>query len=164
MAELDRQKKLVLFQERNRLHRATRNGVWIIFIPHFLNGIDFSHEEFRDNIWVGYGLLSLYIYAAWDGWVKKFFIEHARSFLRGGLVLYRHRDTAKECGALEAWALTPSAISYKPKINSRTVQGGRIGVGLLKEGWDSWRKPGHWQIGPRGRDKWYYNRCSGLDG
>ena len=38
-----------------------------------------------------------------------------------GLVLARHDDAAKEWGALGARALVPSAITYKPKINSRLV-------------------------------------------
>ena len=34
----------------------------------------------------------------------------------------------KECGALKTHALKPSCISYKPKINSRAIQGDRSGV------------------------------------
>ena len=51
----------------------------------------------------------------------------------GGLVLVRHKDAAKEWGALGAWALVPSAITYEPKINSRTVQGERTGAGTRQE-------------------------------
>ena len=49
--------------------------------------------------------------------------------LKGGLVLARHDDDAKEWGALGSRALVPSAIIYKPKINSRTVHGERTGAG-----------------------------------
>ena len=45
-----------------------------------------------------------------------------------------HADAAKEWGALGARALVPSAITYEPKINSRTVQGERTGAGARKEG------------------------------
>ena len=41
---------------------------------------------------------------------------------------------AKEWGALVAQALVPSAITYEPKINSRTVQGERTGAGTRQEG------------------------------
>ena len=34
-----------------------------------------------------------------------------------------NNNTAKEWGSLSARALNPSCLSYKPKINSRTVQG-----------------------------------------
>ena len=57
---------------------------------------------------------------------KKFLIEHALSCPKGGLVLARHNDTAKESGAL-------GAITYEPKINSRTVQGERTGAGARQE-------------------------------
>ena len=39
----------------------------------------------------------------------------------------RHENAAKEWGALGAQALVPSVINYKPKINSRTVQGESTG-------------------------------------
>ena len=63
-----------------------------------------------------------------NGCGKKFSIKHALSFLKGGLVMARHDDAAKEWGALGAWDLVPSDITYEPKINSRTVQGGRTGA------------------------------------
>ena len=64
-----------------------------------------------------------------DGCGKKFLIEHALSCPKGGLVLVRHDDAAKECDAFGVRALAPSAITYEPKINSRTVQGKRTGAG-----------------------------------
>ena len=48
---------------------------------------------------------------------------------KGGLVLARNNDAAKEWGSFGARALVPSAITYEPKINSRTVQGERTGAG-----------------------------------
>ena len=46
----------------------------------------------------------------------------------------QNNDAAKEWGALGYWAFVPSAISYEPKINSRTVQGERTGAGARQEG------------------------------
>ena len=63
--------------------------------------------------------------ATCDGYSKRFLIEHALSCPEGGLVLTWHYDAAKEWGALGYQALVPSAITYKPKINSRTMQGER---------------------------------------
>ena len=60
---------------------------------------------------------------------KKFLLPHALSCPKGGLVLAQHNDEAKEWGALSAWDINPSFISYQPKINSRTVQGERNGSG-----------------------------------
>ena len=72
------------------------------------------------------------IHAACDGCGKKFSIEHVLSCPKGGLVLARHYDAAKEWGALGARALVPSAITYEPKINSRRVQGERTGSGARR--------------------------------
>ena len=57
LGEVYRRKDLEGGQERNHLHRATRNGVWLSAVPHRLNGMDLSREEFRDNILLRYGLM-----------------------------------------------------------------------------------------------------------
>ena len=68
-----------------------------------------------------------------DGCGKRFSIEHALSCPKGGLVLVRQDDAAKEWGSLVSWALIPSAITYEPKINRRTVQGERTGAGARQD-------------------------------
>ena len=60
-------------------------------------------------------------------------IDHVLPCPNGGLVLERHDENAKEWVALGTRALVPSAITYKPKINSRTVQGERTGPGVQQE-------------------------------
>ena len=69
-----------------------------------------------------------------NGCSKKFLIEHALSCPKEGLVLARHDVAAKKWGALGAGALVPSAITFEPKINSRTVQEKRTGPGPRQEG------------------------------
>ena len=65
---------------------------------------------------------------------NNFLIEHALSCPKGGLVLARNDDSAKEGGALGSQALFTSAITYEPKINSRTVQGGKTASRARQEG------------------------------
>ena len=72
--------------------------------------------------------------ATCDGCGKKFSIEHALSCPKGDHVLVRHDDAAKEWGALGDRALVPSAIAYKTKIKSRTVQGEKTGAGVQQDG------------------------------
>ena len=74
-----------------------------------------------------------YIPLTCDGCGKEFLIEHDLSCPKGGLVLARHNDAAKEWGALGSQDLVPSAITYKPNINSRTVQGERTGDGARQD-------------------------------
>ena len=61
-------------------------------------------------------------------------IDNALACPKGGIVLAWNYDAAKEWGALGARALTPSAISYEPKIFSRTVHRVRTRAGVWKEG------------------------------
>ena len=103
-------------------------------VPNRLNGTEFSQEEFRDNLRLRYGLMLQEIPTTYDGCGKKFLIEHALSCPNGGLVIVRHNNAAKEWGPLGSQAVVPSAITYEPKINSRTVQGERTGAGARQDG------------------------------
>ena len=58
-----------------------------------------------------------------DGCSKKFLMPHALSCRKRILVLARNIDAAKEWGGLSDRDLLSLCIYYKPKINSRTVQG-----------------------------------------
>ena len=44
-------------QEKNCLHRATRNGACLSAIPHRLNGTELSQDELQDNLCLRYGLM-----------------------------------------------------------------------------------------------------------
>ena len=134
MSELFKRQGKAVRQEKNRLHRATRNGAWLSAVHHRLNGTELSREEFRDNIRLRYGMMPQDIPATCDGCGKKFSIEQALSCPKGGLILAQHDAATKDWGALGARALFPSAITYKPKINSRTVQGERTRAGAWQEG------------------------------
>ena len=91
-------------------------------VLHRLNVTELSQEEFRDNLCLGYGLMLEDIPATCNGCGKRFPIEHSLSCPKDGLVLVWHDDATKGLGVLGAHALIPSAITYKPKINIRTVQ------------------------------------------
>ena len=134
LAEIFKQKEPAESQEKNCFHRETRNGAWLSAKPHRLNSTELSREELRDNLRLRYGLMPQDTPETCDGCGKRFLIEHALSCPKGGLVLTRHNDAAKEWGTLEAPALVPSTITYNPKINSRTVQGKRTGDGARLEG------------------------------
>ena len=66
-------------QDRNRLHRATRNGAWLSTVTHRINGKELSWEKFQDNLRLRYGLILQDIPTTRDGCGKKFSIEHALS-------------------------------------------------------------------------------------
>ena len=134
MEELARKLELSEFQERNRLHRAMRNGAWIRSIPHRLNGTELSQEELQDKLYLRYGMMPQDTPKTCNGCYKKFLTEYTLSGPKGGLVLVRHEDAAKEWVSFGSRALTLSAIYCEPKINSRTVQGEKNGDGAWQEG------------------------------
>ena len=68
-----------------------------------------------------------------DGCGKRLSIKHTLSCPKSSIFLERYDDAAKKWGALGALAIVPSAITYEPKINSRTVQGERTGSGARQE-------------------------------
>ena len=125
MTDLARKKELEGGQERNRTHRSTVNGTWVSTVPHILNRMELSQEELQDNLRLRHGLMPQEIPATCDGCSLRLLMEHALSCPKGGLVMARHDDTTKEWNALGDRALVPSAITYEPKVNSRTVEGGR---------------------------------------
>ena len=79
LGEMARWKEIEGGQERNRLHKATRNGAWLSAVPHRLNDMKLSREEFRDNLRLRYGLIPQDIPATCNGCGKKFSIENALS-------------------------------------------------------------------------------------
>ena len=99
--------------------------MWITAIPDRLNGTELSWEESQYNLLLWYGILPLNLLTDCDGYANKFLVPHTLSCPKEGLVLARQNGAAKEWGALSAWSINPSDISYEPKINSSTVQGER---------------------------------------
>ena len=75
-----------------------------------------------------------YIPVTCNGCGKRLLIEHAISCPKVVLDLARNNGAEKELGDIGAWDLFPSAITYKPKINSRKVQGGGTEAGARQEG------------------------------
>ena len=81
-------------QEKNRLHRATRNGAWLSAVPHRLDGTELSRGEFRDNLCLRYGLMPQDIPATYDGCGKKLSDLFERQEQAGGQDRNRlHRAT-----------------------------------------------------------------------
>ena len=71
LGDLVRQKDMAGGQERKRIHRSTRNGSWRSAVPHHLNGMDLSKEEFWDNLCLRYGLILQDTPATCNGCGKK---------------------------------------------------------------------------------------------
>ena len=133
LKDLYRQKELAGGQDKNRFHRETRNGAWLRSVPYRLNSTELAWEELQDNLCLRHGLMHQDILVNCDGCGKRFLTKHTLSCQECDLVLAWHDDAAKEWGTLGAWDLVSLAITYKPKINSRAVQGDRTGDGARQE-------------------------------
>ena len=94
-----------------------------------MNSTEFSQEEFWYNLHLRYGIMPLSLLSDCDGCGKNFTAENALPCPNRALLIIHHNNTEKEWGALGAWGLTPSSISYEPQVNSSMVQEGCPGVG-----------------------------------
>ena len=95
MAEMDRRKDLGCGQNRNPLHKETRNGEWISDIPHHLNDTNLSREGFQNIIFHRYRMMPQDIFATCDGCGKRFLIKQILACPNCGLFLARYNDDAK---------------------------------------------------------------------
>ena len=100
---------------------------------------NYHGRNLGDNLHLWYGIIPLNLTSSCDGCKKTFTVEHALSCPNGGLFLICHNDAEREWGELGTRGLTTSAISYKPHINSRMVQGGRPVSGVRMGQGDDWR-------------------------
>ena len=82
-----------------------KNGAWLTAIPYCLIGTYFSREEFQDNLLLQYGIVLLNLPTNCDDCVKKFLVPYTLQCPKGGIVLARKNDAAKELSALLDWAL-----------------------------------------------------------
>ena len=57
LAKISKNQEQAGGQDRNRLHKATRNGTWLSAVLHRLNDTDLSRKEFQDNFQLRYRLM-----------------------------------------------------------------------------------------------------------
>ena len=82
---MNRQKYLEGGQKRQILHIETNYGECIIAIPHRLNSMELSLEEFKDNLFLRCGLMPQVIPVNCNGHGKKLSIYEVLSFPKGVL-------------------------------------------------------------------------------
>ena len=86
--------------------------------PSTVNGSELGEQEWRDTLFMWYGLEHPDIPTYCDGCNAKFSICHTFVCKRGSLVTARHNDLRDGVAELEGKALTPSHMRDDPLIYS----------------------------------------------
>jgi hypothetical protein len=98
------------------LGQMDKTGAWPSVIPNPFDGMELSQEEFQDNLAICYSLHPRGLPGHCNGCREPFTVEHGLSCKKGGFVGQQHDDICKESAHLCSMALTPSWISFEPKI------------------------------------------------
>ena len=100
------------------LRRATKTGAWLTVQPSKVNGTELGEQEWRNALFLRYGLNPLDLPTHCDGCQAKFSISHALDCKKGGLVTVRHNKLRDGVSDLAGKAFTPSHVRNEPLIYS----------------------------------------------
>ena len=79
-----------------RLQRETKTGTWLTVQRSTVNGTELGAQEWRDALFLWYGLDLPDLPTHCDVWHAKFSISHALDCKKGGLVTARHNELRDE--------------------------------------------------------------------
>ena len=95
-------------QGARRLRRATKTGAWLKVQPYTVNGTELGAQEWRDALFLWYGLDPPDFTKYCNGCNAKFTICHALDCKRGGLFTARRNELRDRVTDLDGKAFTPS--------------------------------------------------------
>ena len=101
-----------------QLRRATKTGAWITVQPSTVNGTELGAREWRNALFLRYGLEPLDLPTYCDGCQAKFSISHALDCKKGGLVTARHNELRDWVADLAGKVFNPSHVRTDPLIYS----------------------------------------------
>ena len=93
-----------------------KTGAWLTMQTFTVNGPDLGEQEWRDALFLWYGLDPLDLTTYCDGCNAKFTIYHALDCKMGGLVTARHNEPRDGVVDLAGKAFTPSHVRNGPLI------------------------------------------------
>ena len=100
------------------MRRAEKTGAWLTVLPSTVNGTELGAQEWRDALFLRYGLDPPDLPTDCDGCEARFTISHTLDCKKGGLVTARQNDLRDGVADLTGKAFTPSHVRDDPLIYS----------------------------------------------
>ena len=76
----------------HRLKRAAKTGAWLTVLPSTVNGTELGAQEWRDDLFLRYGLEPPDLPKYCDGCHARFLTSHSLDCKKKGLVTARHNE------------------------------------------------------------------------
>ena len=102
--------------QARRMQRAAKTGAWLTVLPSTVNGGELGPQEWRDALFLRYGLDPPDLPTHCDGCEERFTISHALDFKKGCLVTERHNELLDGVADLSGKAFTPAHVRDNPLI------------------------------------------------
>ena len=100
------------------MQRAANTGAWLTVLTSTVNGTELGDQEWRDALFLWYGLEPPDLPKYCDRCQAWFSISHALDFKKGVLVTARHNELDDGLADLAGKAFTPSHVRNDPLIYS----------------------------------------------
>ena len=104
--------------QARRMRRAAKTGAWLKVMLSTVNGTELGAQEWRDALFLRYGLDPPDLPTHCDECEARFTISHALDCKKGGLVTARHNELRDRVADLASKAFTPSHVRDDPLIYS----------------------------------------------
>ena len=101
-----------------QLRQATKTGAWLTVQPSTFNRTELGAQEWRDALFLRYGLDHTDLPTHCTGYQAKLSISQALDCKKGSLVTARHNELRDGVADLEGKAFTPSDVRDDPLIYS----------------------------------------------
>ena len=101
-----------------RLQRETKTGTWLTVQRSTVNGTELGAQEWRDALFLWYGLEPPDLPTHCDGCQAKLSISHTLDCKKGGLVMACHNELRDGVADLAGKGFTPSHVCDDPLIYS----------------------------------------------
>ena len=107
-----------LVHQARQMQRAAKTEAWLTVLPSTVNGTKLGAQEWRDALFLQYGLEPPDLPSHCDGCDTKLTISHALDCKKGGLVTARHNELHYGVADLAGKAFTPDHVHDDPLLYS----------------------------------------------